>query len=166
MSETQTILNYQGFIEFKTTEILLQKVKNNLDKHSIDKVVKKRVYNIMVECIENILKHHAVDPNEKIHPYIVLKKEDNKYLITAGNLILNEEIDILKQKLNDAKNQDRATLLKMYEHQIAKEDVLINKGAGLGILTIALKANNDFSYSFAPLDKELSIFELQVAVPF
>lgn len=166
MSETQTILNYQGFIEFKTTEILLQKVKNDLETHSINKVIKKRVYNIMVECIENVLKHHAADPNGKIHPYIVLEKERNKYLITAGNLISNDKIDDLKQKLNAAKNQDKANLLKMYESQIGKEDVLLDKGAGLGIITIALKANSNFNYSFAHVNKESSIFELQVTVPF
>ena len=166
MSETQTILNYQGFIEFKTTEILLQKVKNDLETHSINKVIKKRVYNIMVECIENVLRHHVADPNEKIHPYIVLIKERNRYLITAGNLISNDKITELRQKLNDAKNQDKATLLKMYANQIGKEDVLLNKGAGLGIITIAIKANNNFNYSFAHVNKQTSIFELQVTIPF
>lgn len=166
MSKTHTILNYRGAIEFKTTEILLQKVKKDLETHSIKKVIKKRVYNIMVECIENILKHHVADSYTNIHPYIILEKETDKYLITAGNLISNEEVDILKRKLNNTKNQDKATLVEMYENQINKENILLEKGAGLGIITMALQANSSLDYSFTPVNKQTSIFELQVTVPF
>ncbi|SMO38044.1 hypothetical protein SAMN06265379_101393 [Saccharicrinis carchari] len=166
MSENKIILRYQGPIEFKTTEILLQKVKNDLEKNAINKVIKKRVYNIMVECIENVLKHHEVDPCTKIHPYIILEKFRNQYLITAGNLISNDEVSVLKQKLYDAKHKDKASLLKMYENQINKENILLNKGAGLGIITIALKANSNFDYSFSPVNKQSSIYELKVSIPF
>jgi len=166
MSKTQTILNYKGSIEFKTTDILLQKVKKDLETHSIKKVIKKRVYNIMVECIENILKHPVADPYTNIHPYIILEKESNKYLITAGNLISNDEVDILKQKLNNTKDQNKTTLVEMYENQINKENISLDKGAGLGIITIALQANSNFDYSFTPVNKQTSIFELQVTVPF
>jgi len=162
----QTILNYKGPIEFKTTEILLQKVKNDLEGHNIKKVLKKRVYNIMVECIENILRHNAADPDTEIHPYIVLEKGSREYLITAGNLISNDEVGLLKQKLNDVSNQDKARLLEMYEGQINKEDVLMDKGAGLGIITIALKSNSKINYNFTPVTGQLSVFELQVTVPF
>ena len=166
MSKAQIILNYKGPIEFKTTEILLQKVKNDLEVHSIKKVLKKRVYNIMVECIENIHRHHADDPHNKIHPYIVLEKNDGEYLITAGNLIANDEVDVLQQKINNVIKQDKSTLLKMYDDQINKEEILFNKGAGLGIITIALKASGRLNYNFTAINEQSSVFELQVTVPY
>lgn len=166
MTKHQTILNYKGPIEFKTTEILLQKVKNDLEGHNIKKVLKKRVYNIMVECIENILRHHAADPDSKIHPYIVLEKGDEEYLITAGNLITNDDVSLLKEKLNRVGSMNKEGLLKMYDHQINKEDVIIEEGAGLGIITIALKSNSRISYDFTPVNEQLSVFELRITVPF
>jgi len=166
MPKHQNILNYKGPIEFKTTEILLQKVKNDLEGHNIKKVLKKRVYNIMVECIENILRHNAADPDTKIHPYIVLEKGAEEYLITAGNLITNDDVGLLKDRLNIVSNLNKEDLLKMYDNQINKEDVIIEDGAGLGIITIALKSNSKINYSFTTVNEQLSVFELQITVPF
>jgi hypothetical protein len=166
MTENQTILNYKGPIEFKTTELLLQKVKNDLESHNIKKVLKKRVYNIMVECIENILRHKAADPNTDIHPYIVLEKGEGEYFITSGNLIINEEVDLLKEKLNIVSRQNKKGLLKMYDNQINKEDIIEKDGAGLGIITIAIKSDSKINYTFTPVNEQFSVFELQVSVPF
>jgi len=166
MPKNQTILNYKGPIEFKTTEILLQKVKNDLEGHNIKKVLKKRVYNIMVECIENILRHNASDPDTKIHPYILLEKGAEEYLITAGNLITNDDVGLLKEKLNIVSNLNKEGLLKMYDNQINKEDVIIEDGAGLGIITIALKSNSKINYNFTTVNEQYSVFELQISVPF
>ena len=164
MTVNQTILNYKGPIEFKTTELLLQKVKNDLEAHDIKKVLKKRVYNIMVECIENILRHNAADPNNDVHPYIVLEKGADNYFITAGNLITNEGVDILKEKLNIVSNQDKEGLLEMYDNQINKEDIFEKDGAGLGIITIAIKSDSKINYTFKPINDQFSVFELQVSV--
>jgi len=57
-------------------------------------------------------------------------------------------------------------LLKMYDNQINKEDVIIEDGAGLGIITIALKSNSKINYSFTTVNEQLSVFELQITVPF
>ncbi|HBH47068.1 MAG TPA: hypothetical protein DDX98_00415 [Bacteroidales bacterium] len=165
MTGNQTILNYKGPIEFKTTEILLQKVKNDLEAHTIKKVLKKRVYNIMVECVENILRHKAGDPDTAIHPYIVLEKGVGEYFITAGNLIANNEVALLKEKLTDVSNQNREGLRKMYDNQINKENTIDTDGAGLGIITIAMKSDNKINYSFNPINEQFSVFELQVSIP-
>lgn len=165
MPDTQTILNYEGPIEFEITEVLLQKVKKDLEPQDIRKVLKKRVYNIMVECIENILRHKAGDPGTEIHPYIKLESIDNVFQITAGNLIAKNEVKDLKEKLDVVVLQDKEHLQKMYEEQINKEEILTHNGAGLGILTIALKSNNKIGYEFKSIDDTYSVFELQVTVP-
>ena len=166
MLQNQTILNYKGPIEFKVIETLLQKVKHDLVAHSIKKVLKKRVYNIMVECIENILKHKAPTAKTTIHPYIILEKENTQYLIIAGNLISNDGMSFLQKRLNDIRKLSKEGLLKMYEKQISKEDILMQDGAGLGIITIAIKSDNRIEYSFTPVNQGLSVFELRVTVPF
>lgn len=165
MSEYQVILNYEGPIEFETTEKLLQKVKADLEAHDIKKVLKKRVYNIMVECVENMLRHKAGDPGTDVHPYIKVEKGNDKYMVTAGNLISNSEVNLLKEKLEMVAKSDKAELQKMYEDQINKDVVPEKNGAGLGIITIALKSNNRIAHDFYPVNKLLSVFELCVTIP-
>ena len=165
MPNNETILNYEGPIEFEITEELLQKVKCDLEPHDIRKVLKKRVYNILVECIENILRHKAGDANTSVHPYIKLESDKDAYLITAGNLIEKDEVNDLKSKLDVVVLQNKEQLQKMYEEQINKEEIPTHNGAGLGILTIALKSNNKIDYGFKTIDNKYSVFELRVTIP-
>lgn len=165
MPKVETILNYEGPIEFEITEVLLQKVKSDLEPLDIRKVLKKRVYNILVECIENILRHKASAANTTIHPYIKLESLEKAFLITAGNLIDKEEVNDLQEKLDVVAEQDKEQLQKMYEEQINKEEIITHNGAGLGILTIALKSKNKIDYSFKSVDNDYSVFELRVSVP-
>ena len=164
--ENQTILYYKGPIEFKTTELLLQRVKRDLEAQEIKKILKKRVYNIMVECIENILRHNAAAPGTDIHPHIVLEKRDEGYLINAGNLITNVEVEQLKEKLDFVARQDKEGLRKMYEDQINSEEIIEKNGAGLGIITMAIKSKNKIEYAFNRVDDQYSVFELNISVPF
>jgi len=164
MSDYKTILNYRGPVEFKTTRVLLEKLKNDLDAHDIRKVLKKRVYSIMVECVENILKYKLIGGGSDIDPYIKLEKGSNNYLITAGNGILNEKVGPLEQKLKKISAQDKEGLQKMYEDQINKEELEMNTSAGLGLITIGIKADGNINYSFTSANKHVSIFEIQAII--
>jgi hypothetical protein len=164
MSEYKTIINYRGPVEFQTTRVLLEKVKNDLDALDVRKVLKKRVYNIMVECLENILKYKPKPGDSDIDPYIKLEKGDDRFLITAGNVILNEEIGPLKQKLKKISARDKEGLQAMYEDQINKEELAINNSAGLGLITVAIKSDGNINYNFRSIDEFLSIFEIQAII--
>ena len=165
MSDNQVILDYKGPIDFKTTGILLQEVKNNLASHNVKKVLKKKIYSIMVECIENMLRHNAGTKENNLHPYIMLEKGDLEYLITAGNLILNSNVAILEEKLKEISHSDKKRLRNMYKEQINKDTDVIKNDAELGFITIALKSGIPLSYEFIAVNEQLSIVELKVNIP-
>lgn len=165
MSDNQIILDYKGPVDFETTNILLQEVKNKLASHGIKKIFKKRVYSIMVECIENMLRHNAETIKDNLQPYIKLERGKLEYLVTAGNLILNSSIANLDEKLKKIGHSDKKQLRSMYKEQINKDDVLTKNGAGLGFMTIALKSGISLNYEFIAVNEQLSIFELKVTIP-
>ncbi len=162
----QTILNYKGPIEFEVVETLLQKVKGDLEKHDIKKVLKKRVYNVIVECVENMLKHTTKTANSNLHPYILLEKGQQSFQIITGNLIANAEVKSLTTRLDQVNKLDAEGLKAFYEKQITREDIFQQEGAGLGIITIAQKSNSQIDYTFTKVDDELSVFEIRVTIPF
>lgn len=164
MSDNQVIVNYEGPIRFETTKTLLQQVKIDLETHAIKKVLKKRVYSIMVECIENMLRHRAGAKESNVHPYIKLEKVALEYMVTAGNLILNSDVPILEETLKKVISSDKELLHKMYDEQINKEPDLTKNGAGLGIMTMALKANGKITYYFTQVNEKFSVFELRITV--
>lgn len=164
MSDNLVILNYEGPVKFDTTEKLLQQVKIDLASHDIKKILKKRIYTILVECIENMLRHHAEDKKNSVQPYIKLEKDTFEYRVTTRNLILNSDVAILKAKLDKIANSDMGQLHDMYEAQINQDADLTQNGAGLGLLTIALKSNNPLNYNVIPVNEQHSVFELQVII--
>jgi hypothetical protein len=164
MSDNEVILNYEGPIDFETLEKILRLVKDDLASHNIKKVVKKRIYSILVECLENILRHGTDISDNRIHPYIKLEKGINVYQVTAGNLILNSTITLLEEKLSKIAHCNKEQLQIMYKNQINKDAVLSKDGAGLGFITIALKSNIPLNYKFIPVNDQFSVFELQVII--
>lgn len=165
MSANEVILNYQGPVDFETTEKLLRQVKDKLASHDIKKVYKKRVYSILVECIENILRHTDGNREESVDPYIRLEKGILEYKITTSNLLLKSNLSLIKEKLSIIAKSDKEQLQKMYKDQINKEIDLTKNSAGLGFITIALKSNSPLYYEFNEVDEQFSVFELRVTIP-
>ena len=164
MSGDQIILNYNGPVTLETTEVLLEKAKNNLDSHDIKKVFKKRIFTVLDECIENILRYQAKAESAPVQPYIKLEKEGLEYRITAGNPILKSDITGLVEKLKKITDSDKEALQNMYEEQINTETDLNKNSAGLGLLIIAQKADNPIQYSLTTISETYSIIELCVSI--
>lgn len=165
MSDNLVILNYEGPVKYETTGTLLQQVKDDLETYDIKKTLKKRIYSILVECIENILRHNTAEGESTHQPYIKLVKGTSEYRITTGNLILNKNVDALRERLNTIIHSDKEQLKQMYEKQINQDAILGTRGAGLGLITIALKTDHPIHFEFIAMNEHLSIFELQVIIP-
>ena len=61
MSESETFLDYHGPLDLKVIDLLLEKLKNTKEFTALNKITGKRVYSMVVECLENILKHTELE---------------------------------------------------------------------------------------------------------
>ena len=168
MAEKKIILDYKGPIKFEMIEFLLNKVKKGMDSLGEKKIIKKKVFNLMVEIIENIYKHSANNEiNNKDNIFqsrISLEKYENNYLITAGNTISNRNIESLRRRLDQVIQMNNKGLKILYEEKITKEPFSEKGGAGLGIITIAIKSDNKLNYSIISINDNFSYFELKVTI--
>lgn len=166
MSEPEVILGYKGIVTFENIDPLLEKLKKLPAYLAIKKSVRKRLYSIFVECIENIDKHTIAESilvNDKImEPYINLCKQDEKYIINTGNVIRIKNIDRLRNRLEQINRQDKEGLKASYTEIINKEYISEVEGAGLGLITVALKAEGNIHHSFTPLNDQYSYFEMKI----
>ena len=146
--------------------MLLGRLKETHEFQVLGKSIRKRIYSILVECAENIYKYSADNfSNDKNRlPNISLRKQGNTYIIKAGNLILNQNIDSLKKKLKKVNQLSKAGLKELYEKIINKKSDVEKDGAGLGIVTMALKTDSKINYKFTPVDESISYFELQMEI--
>ena len=163
----ELILEHKGEVAIETIDMLLAKLKALPAYRAINQTERKRIYSIIVECIENINKHTPSEPflikDKSKEPYLYLVNNDDEYVISTGNVISNERIDHLQNRLLQINQQDKEGLKATYENIIDRE-FNSDDGSGLGLITIGLKAKNKIRYRFTVLNDRFSWFEMKITV--
>lgn len=158
---------YRGVFTDKITDNILALAESNLVKKEDPRALKRKVYNVMVEGLQNITKHQA-DIDEEVennNGVFVLKKEFAKYFITTGNLIENDNIDSLTAQIEQVNKLDKDEL-KAYHRQVLVDGKISSKGgAGLGLIDMARKSGNKLLFAFEKVDEKYSYFYLHTEIP-
>lgn len=153
---------YRGRFTQEITDNILLLSENKLEKEEQSAKTKKRVYSILVECLQNITRHQddTGDESPDSLGYFVLQKKMDKYYITTGNLIDRSNISYIEQliaKINSLEKEE----LKSYYKEILEEGHFSNKGgAGLGLIDMARKSGNKLQYFFREINESFSYFYL------
>ena len=94
------ILVYEGEFTQEITKSVLAMAERNMESMGEESGIKRKVFNVMVECLQNIVKHsdEYVAEQMPINTAIfMIGKHKDSYIITSGNPIKNDDIDILKE---------------------------------------------------------------------
>lgn len=168
MDNANLIIDFEGPVSFKTMEELLNQLKADSHFTELRKPVRKRLYGTVVESIDNIYKYSAPVKGKvravQQPPSLVVRKEEGKFVVAAGNLVLNEQVDELRFKLNRVNQLDNEALKSLYEEVINKEAGEADRGAGLGLITLALRTDEDIRYTFDPVGPVHAFFTMQITI--
>jgi hypothetical protein len=166
MQVSEKLLEYSGPIDYKTIDLLLKRLKKTREYINLDKTTGKRVYAILVECLENIAKHSArvTALNPKMKPSVSINKNNGKVIIKAGNLITIDKTGELIRRLNQVNYLDDKALNILFENKINKETKQEDSGAGLGFMLLKLKSGNKIEYNFTKQDNDNTYFEIKISV--
>jgi hypothetical protein len=167
MEESENIYTIEGYdqLSYSSIEKILYQYNQSIDKVNLKKVFKKKLFTIVVECLENIQKHAVfIGKIEAVPPsyFFNITANQNEYLITAGNIINNSNISHLKRKLTLITQLNQSHLKELYKRTLKKTSISEKGGADLGLLDIAIKSNNKVNYSFDSINKELSLYKIQI----
>lgn len=167
MMSQNLILVYQGDFTQESTKSILAMAERNLDSSGEESSIKRKVFNVMVEALQNIVKHsdELVDGQIRSHAAIFLiGKEKDRYSIMSGNPIRKENINKLKDALEHINNLDKDGLKELYKEIIKNTTISEKGGAGLGFVDMARKSGEKIEYSFPELNAEYNFFCLKVNV--
>jgi hypothetical protein len=168
MMSQNLILVYQGDFTQETTKSILTMAERNLDSSGEDSAIKRKVFNVMVEALQNIVKHsdELVDGETRSHAAIFLiGREANRYSIMSGNPIRKTNVDGLKKKLDQINTLDKDGLKELYKEIIKNTTISDKGGAGLGFIDMARKSGSKLEFSFPEMNVEYCFFCLKVNVP-
>jgi hypothetical protein len=159
-------LVYMGEFNQEITKMFTSMAEDDMARKNEETGIKKKVYHVMVETLQNMNKHSdGLSMENKVGQglFLIGKKGETYYVITS-NKVLNSKIDSLQDMIETINASSKEELKSMYMKQI-KEGKLSDKGgAGLGLIDIARKTGEKYQYQFLPINDKYCFFILKVEV--
>jgi hypothetical protein len=167
MVSHKVILVYEGDFTQETTKSILTMAERNLESSGEDSSIKKKIFNVMVEALQNIVKHSEDGKEGEVSPHaaiFLIGHAKSKYSIMSGNPVRNENIPNLKNALERINSLDKDGLKELYKDIIKNTSLSDKGGAGLGFVDMARKSGEKLEWSFVPMNEESSFFCLKVNI--
>ena len=167
MMQTNGIkLIYEGEINQTLTKVFAALTEKKLEDGNEDISITKKVYHVMIECLQNICKHSGSNENNmsSSNGIFMISEDDENYSVTTGNMIAVERALYLKETLDSINKLSKEEIKAAYMKQMREGSLSGSGGAGLGFLDIAKKTGNKFNYYIGELNSEFCIFVLKTTI--
>ncbi len=165
MKAHEITLVYEGEITHQITKAFTSLTESNMAKEEESGSVQRKVFHVMVECLQNISKHADDFTSQSDYLFsgkgiFLVAKGDDEYSVTTGNAVDNNRIPELTEMLENINRLEKDDLNQLYKKQM-KEGRLSDKGgAGLGFIDIKRKTGKKLDYHFLPISETSSFFLL------
>ncbi len=157
------VLAYGGEIKNGVVSNVLSIIDNSMEAET-NISLKRRVLQVVVECIQNIERHAAEFMDFNSHASFLVFKRENDYIVSFCNSINNKNIDGLKEKMDKINSMSKDELSAFYKTSLRNNTISDKGGAGLGLIEISRKSGSKINYLFEPVNAENSNFSLMVKI--
>ena len=161
---------YQGNITSEHINAVLEEVEKKFVEISATMKVRKKIYNIMVESLQNLF-HHSDDVPEdlvetigKRYGMIVIMRNGDELVLTVGNYISSDKVKFLTEKIEKINSLSSNELKEMYKFILNYQKLSPKGGGGLGLIDIARKSDQKLGYRFYPYSENYYFFRLDIFV--
>lgn len=164
MTDNNLMLSFKGEVNFEQVNNLLKMLEDRLEIEP-DTKVRKKVYNVAVECLQNLGHHLDNESNPFNHTALAcIESYPDHYVIVTGNYIYNDKIDKIKDKIEMVNAASKEELKAIYKTTLDNNEFSDKGTAGLGFIDIARKSGEKIFYKFYAYKEEISFFTLKVVV--
>jgi len=159
---------YRGKFNTDITDNILSLAEESLRLSEQKLKIKKRVYFVTVEGLQNITRHQDLSTDDiPVKPcFFALQRKKYSYYITTGNLINKKNIELLKSQIQKVQSLSIEELNIYYKKHLMEGAISDKGGAGLGLIEIARKSKGKLSYNFKKINDEYYYFYLLTEIPF
>jgi hypothetical protein len=167
LMDNHIIMSFKGEITSDIITMILQIMESRLESANEKSGVKKKIFNILVECMQNLY-HHAEseteNPEASRPAMLELFFDDDFYNIITGNYIKNEAIPPLKDRIERVNAMDKEELREYYREVLDNNIISDKGGADLGMIDMARKSGEKLDYNFTKVNDQISFFDLMVKI--
>jgi hypothetical protein len=166
MAENNVYLIWSGHFSNDVGKEVLSFTETKLSEEDVDTGVRRKVFSILVETLENVAKYSpGLEPEEKFGmPVAMIRLHWNTYILTTGNLISNEKVAPLKDKLDVINNSDKGELKALFKKAILEQSIDSESTGNMGLLEMARKSGNKLEYQFDKVNDQYSYYTLTIKI--
>ncbi len=165
MSDNELLLAYRDDISEATVQQLLAITELKLVQSGEEKKLRKRVFNILVECLQNIVNHAEVNLHaQRIASLLLIGRTGNEFFIITGNRILNSKVEALTDKVNEINSWEHDEMRDIYSDKLGKSEYSDKGGAGLGLIDIYKRSGRKLQHHIEPIDDDVSFLSFHITV--
>jgi len=170
LSNGNQILYYKGNIDSDLINRVLDTVEAKMVTGNERSKLRKKVYNVLVESLQNLY-HHVEkvpegfeDQTSDKYGLLAVNKVDNGYKIITGNFIGTNNVEMLEEKIKRINRSSHEELTELYKFILNHQRISSKGGGGLGLVDIARKSGNKLEYLFKEYNEKSSFFCLKILV--
>jgi len=166
MARSKIAMAWSGHLSTDIEKQVLSFAETRMSEADLELKVRRKVFSIMVECLQNISKYNPGFEIEERYgmPIAMVISEQPGMRLTAGNLIKNHQIPDLLEKLKTVNKYDSNGLKELYRISLAGEDLKAGQSGIMGLIDIARKSGHKLDYEFEKVNDEYSYYVLSVLV--
>jgi hypothetical protein len=164
MDAKNVVLIYEGEFNQAITKGVLSMSEQNFSGDAVNISVKKKVFNVMVEALQNICKHQYIDNTLPKKAIFIVAENEQEVFIMSGNAIKKSNVPNLKEKLELINGLDKDGLKALYKDLRLKSTISEVGGAGLGFVDMARKSENKLEYKLDAINDEIDYFALSCKI--
>jgi len=169
-SDGNIILFYKGNVDSDVINHVLDTVEDKMVAVSEQSKLRKKVYNVLVESLQNLY-HHVdkvpegfEDQKSERFALLVVRKVDTGYKIITGNFVHAENLEKLEEKIKRINRSSHEEIKELYKFILNHQRISAKGGGGLGLVDIARKTGNKLDYTFKKYDDYYYFFYLNILV--
>jgi hypothetical protein len=166
MADNNVYLVWCGHVSPDIEKEVLSFNETKLIEEDIELNLRKRVFSILVEILENVSKYSpGREAEERFGMTIaMIKLENNIYTLTTGNLIQNKDVADFKGKLELINKYDNIGLKELFRKSLSGQTISSDSTGNMGLIDMARKSGSKLDYQFEQINDMYSYYTLSVKV--
>ncbi len=166
----RVMLSFKGALAPDLITALLGLVERKMELIESDHRVRKRVFNVVMECLQNLYHHtntasdQGLLDTEAAQGVVVIAQSEKGYSVLTGNYMAESDVSGLRAQLDHVNTLGPDGLRDLYKQKLANGRYSPSGGGGLGIIDIARRSGQKLEYGFVPHDAQRTFFSLNVNV--
>jgi hypothetical protein len=162
----QVMICYRGPV----SDVILREISKDIRaKFSTNLDISRKIFAIYMELAQNILYYSSEKINigvrkDSVGAILLTQNSEDNFLFSCGNLVENQYMEELIENCHTINSMDREELRAYKRQQRSAPQKARSKGAGIGLIHVALTARNPLNVEYRQIDNKHSFFSLTVKV--